>query len=330
MKSKLMWRFLAFRLGWASLMILFAGFLACKKSAPHTQTPLVEMESPPDSAAVQPFEFPAFDTIPVLFDVNIGCYFEFMDTIVKRYDTLVSYPISEHLIVQSNPWIIDTLENTDYYRLIKRGIFNYDNRELVVLKKGDTIFIPNETKAQELLKFQSETWLDLNIPEYRLRIRHGSTDTLNSFPVRIGQNKVRYLAMAGHIVNLRTSTGTGEIVRINKYPVFINPEDNERLRETRRDDGKKTRPPQIPWLEPELNGKRLGQLIHPTTNPKSLGKPYSNGCIGTREADAWRIYYAAPVGTKVVVRYDLEVVNENGDTVQLKDVYGYARKKKKK
>jgi L,D-transpeptidase ErfK/SrfK len=75
--------------------------------------------------------------------------------------------------------------------------------------------------------------------------------------------------------------------------------------------------PLIPWIEPKLGGRRTGQLIHPTSNPKSLGKAYSNGCIGTREADAWRIYYHAPLGTRVVVRYDLRVA----DTIRLKDIY---------
>ncbi|MBP9873779.1 MAG: L,D-transpeptidase, partial [Haliscomenobacter sp.] len=90
---------------------------------------------------------------------------------------------------------------------------------------------------------------------------------------------------------------------------------------TRRDDGLLTACPQIPWLEPEINGQRLGHLIHPTTNPRTLGRAYSNGCIGTREGDAWFVYYHAPLGTRVVFRYDLWTVGPEGDTVRLRNVY---------
>ncbi len=40
------------------------------------------------------------------------------------------------------------------------------------------------------------------------------------------------------------------------------------------------------------------------TDPKTLAKAASNGCIGTSEADGWRIYFFAPTGTKVLIRYD--------------------------
>lgn len=50
----------------------------------------------------------------------------------------------------------------------------------------------------------------------------------------------------------------------------------------------------------------------------------TDGCIGTSEAAAWRIFYHAQLGTKVVVRYDLQVVDKKGDTARLKDIYpGY-------
>ncbi len=71
----------------------------------------------------------------------------------------------------------------------------------------------------------------------------------------------------------------------------------------------------------EIDGHQYGQMVHPTTNPQSLGKAYSNGCIGTKEVDAWYIYYYAPIGTNVEIRYDLEVVDSKGDTLLLKDIY---------
>jgi L,D-transpeptidase ErfK/SrfK len=83
--------------------------------------------------------------------------------------------------------------------------------------------------------------------------------------------------------------------------------------------------PQIPWLEPAINGQRYGQMIHPTTNPRSLGKPASNGCIGLSEADAWKLYFYAPLGTKVHIRYDLQEINAAGDTIRYEDIYRLRR-----
>lgn len=307
----------------ASLLFQFS----CNKKTPVPVDKLAaEIVAVRQDTLKKPAPPPPYDTVILASDVKISRYFEFMDSLVKKYDTLVPYKISEHLIVRANPWIIDTLENTDYYRMMQRGIFVYDQRTITVLKKGDMLFIPNEETAEELKMEQDSTVLDLNIPEFKLRIFNGE-DTLYTFPVRIGLNKTRYLAMSGRETDLRTAPGVGSIVRINKDPKYINPEDNEPYLVTNRDDGKVTLPPRIPWLEPSLDGQRLGQMIHATTNPKSLGKPYSNGCVGVKEADAWRIYYYAPIGTKVVFRYDLDIVNPQGDTVRLKDVYGMRKRK---
>ena len=77
-------------------------------------------------------------------------------------------------------------------------------------------------------------------------------------------------------------------------------------------------------METEINGIKNGQLIHPTTNPETLNKAYSNGCIGTKEADAWVIYYYAPIGTKIKIRYDLNDVDSRGKPVILKDIYNHS------
>lgn len=77
---------------------------------------------------------------------------------------------------------------------------------------------------------------------------------------------------------------------------------------------------------PEINGTVYGHLIHPTTNPSTLSKPSSNGCMGMKEADIWRVYYHAPIGTKIVIRYDLKGIDEKGDTIQLPDIYGREKK----
>jgi len=260
--------------------------------------------------------------IHITRNVAISEYFEYMDSLVNAYDSLVSYPLTEHLLVRANPWIIDTLANTDYYRMIARDSFVYDQRKLLVLKSPDSILIPDSLSAACIMDSFKKTHLDVNIPEFKLRI-YQDTALLFTFPVRVGKNTKKYLAMGDKITDLRTITGRGEIVRLERNPKFYNPVDQKRFYLTKRDDNKRTLMPQIPWIETEINGIRNGQMIHPTTNPKTLGKASSNGCLGTRESDAWIIYYYAPPGTAITIRYDLEIINVKGDKVKLKDIYSY-------
>lgn len=253
-------------------------------------------------------------------DIKIKNYFAFIDDIVLQFDSLVPYILSEHLLVQANDWIIDSLVATDYYTKMADSIFVYDQKELVILHAGDSILIPDCEWADLLELRQNKTLLDINVPEFTLRIMEGEK-IMYSFPVRVGQNKERYLLTAKRIENLRTRRGIGSIYKITRDPIYMNPVDGHHYESTARDDGQRTKLPQIPFLHPMINGHRWGQLIHPTTNQKTLGKAYSNGCIGTGEGAAWRIYYHAPVGTAVKIRYDLEVVDEHGDSLRLKDIY---------
>lgn len=191
---------------------------------------------------------------------------------------------------------------------------------MIVLPRASKILLPDSIKVQELLKTFSVTTIDINIPEYKLRILKDSV-VCYEFPIRVGRNEKKFLEMSGRMEDLRTRTGKGTIVGHNRYPRYVNPVDNQEYEVTRRDDGKLTKLPQIPFIETELNGLRHGQLIHSTTNPETLGKAYSNGCIGTSEADAWIIYYHAPLGTNINIRYDLNIANGEGDSIRLKDIY---------
>ncbi|OYX26093.1 MAG: L,D-transpeptidase [Flavobacteriales bacterium 32-35-8] len=260
-------------------------------------------------------------------NITVGNYFQYIDSLVIKYDSMTPYKLTEHLLVRSNPWIIDTLQNTDYYRMMAKDSFVYDQKKMIVLPKGTKIIIPDSITAEKLLKSFEHTLIDINIPEFKLRIYEDSIQ-LYEFPVRVGRNEKKYLAMAKGTIDLKTKTGKGTIVSHVKDPDYYNPVDGKRYYTTRRDDQKVTLLPQIPFLEPEINGMRHGQLIHPTTNPVTLGKAYSNGCIGTKEADAWVIYYYAPVGTKINIRYDLQVIDSIGKTILLKDIYGYTKKDK--
>ncbi|WP_081988294.1 L,D-transpeptidase [Psychroserpens jangbogonensis] len=257
--------------------------------------------------------------------ITIENYFHFIDSIVKTYDSITSYKLTEHILVRANSWIIDTLQNTDYYRMKARDSFVYDQKKMIILPKGNFIVIPDSIQTKKLLSSFHKTRIDINIPEFKLRI-YEDTIRLYEFPVRVGRDEKKYLEMSGRVQDLKTKKGEGYIVSHVRNPRYVNPVNNHEYFVTRRDDKKVTKLPQVPFIETEINGIRNGQLIHPTTNPVTLGKAYSNGCIGTREADAWMIYYYAPIGTKVKIRYDLNIVDEEGKALVLKDIYGYNNK----
>lgn len=306
-----------------SVTLLSLGLMGCGRSGTVENIPSID--SSLDTAKNEPQGLYFW---VVNSPVKISRYFEYLDSVVKHFDSNLPYPLDEHLLIRANPWVIDTLAHSDYYWWMLRDSFVYDPNDLLVLRPGDTLWIPTENRAKMLKQTQSNTMIDLNIPEFTLRIIEKDI-VLYTFQVRVGRNERKYLAMAGREVDLRTQAGEGTIVSINKNPTYINPSNNHPYTTTRRDDNRVTKLPRIPFLEPEINGIRNGQLIHPTTNPNTLGKAYSNGCIGMREQDAWRLYYYAPVGTKVRFRYDLEVINEAGDTIHLKDIYpGYKKSKK--
>ncbi len=222
---------------------------------------------------------------------------------------------------------MDTLANTDYYYLMDKGIFNEDSQSLLALKKDQVLVVPDSLETQNLRTQLANTYLELNIPEFRLRIFQDDKE-IYKFPVRVGKVGKKYMAMAKGTVDMRTKTGVGEIIRVNKEPVLANPVDNRKYEMTNRDDGKRTTLPAIPWLEPSIDGRSVGQLIHPTTNLETLEKASSNGCIGLRESHAWIVYYYAPLGTKVVSKYKLTGKNDLGETVELEDIYpGFGNKK---
>lgn len=308
-------------MGAMAALVLVVAFNACKNStADEPRAPFAATDTLPlttDSKVDPPlylYQYVVKEAVPV------RKYFSFMERLVQKYDSLTPYALTEHLLVQANPWIIDTLAATDYYIQKEKGLFVFDQQSLDVFNVGDTLNIPTEAVALRLAERQATTVLDLNIPEYRMRIVQAG-DTVFSCMVRVGRNERKYLAMADRVVDLRTTPGSGKIVRINTNPRYINPADNKPYQQTTRDDGRRTLLPRIPWLEPELDGHRYGHMIHPTTNPETLGRAYSNGCVGTSEADAWRLYYYAPLGTKVVFRYDLKIKDSKGDTIELKDIY---------
>lgn len=261
-------------------------------------------------------------SILVTKNIKIKNYFNYLDSLVKNINETHNYNLTEHLLIRFNPWVIDSLVDTDYYKMIEKDSFVYNQKELIILKKGYKLIVPDSLEVDSLLHVFSATFLDINVPEYKLRICLDSM-VLYNLLIRVGRNEKKYLRMGDRVTDLKTKTGIGTIVNHVKDPDYYNPATGRQYFLTRRDDDNVTKLPQIPWLETEINGVRNGQLIHPTTNPTTLGKAYSNGCIGTKEGDAWLIYYYAPINTKVFIRYDLSAINNQADTIKFKNIYGY-------
>lgn len=294
------------------LSLIFMGCVNSHKTNKEEGEEVVEVSK--EEKPIVPIE------ITINEDVPIHSYFKWMDSIVANHNQTHNYAIDEYLIVHHNKWIIDTLANTDYYYLMDKGIFNEDSQALIALKKDQVLIIPDSLETQNLTEQLNNTYLELNIPEFRLRIIQDEKE-IYKFPVRVGKVGKRYMAMAKGNVDMRTKTGIGEIIRVNKEPTFANPVTNSKYKKTVRDDGKVTALPAIPWLEPAINGVRVGQLIHPTTNLGTLGRASSNGCIGLRESHSWIVYYHAPLGTKIVSKYELHGTDDEGEAVKFKDIY---------
>lgn len=252
-------------------------------------------------------------------EVLLRNYFQWMDSTLVEVNEDRLDTISEYELVHANLWIINALRKTDYYYQLEAGFLLDDVLSQVVLFRNDSLLIPSQDQLENIRISLFHTYLDINIPEYRLKIVQHDT-SIYEMPIRVGKNDTAYLKMAGRTIDMRTKPGQGNIVEVIKNPTFINPKDNHIYTSTRRDDNRRTTLPNIPWLLPEINGFNHGQLLHPTTNKRTLGRAASNGCIGMSEADAWTTYYYAPVGTAVKIRYDLEVVS-SGDTIKLLDVY---------
>ncbi len=287
---------------------------ACDKVDDLSKTPLENIEN----VSVKHNKI----VVEVERDIRMKDYFEFMEKLVATLNSALPYELTEHLLVHANPWIIDRLAHTDYYYTKAQNQFIYDPSQIVIFGKGERIRIPAHRETQQLIRDQKNTYIDVNIPEYTLRVIQYENE-IASFSVRVGQNNTRYWEVTKREEDLRTKHGEGYINWINKNPTYMNPVDSHTYTSTKRDDGRRTLLPQIPFLHPKINGRSYGQAIHPTTNPETLGKAYSNGCIGVSEADAWRIYYHAPVGTKMKIRYDLIVCDEKGKATTLPDIYEY-------
>ncbi len=260
-------------------------------------------------------QLPLIDTVKV--DVKVKNYFSYIDKLVKKYNDTLGYQIDEYTLVNNNPWIIDSLAAMDYYFSKSRGIEIKSQKDQIVLHKNDVLKIPSELQNISIKENLANNRIYINIPEYKLKIWNG-TNLLIDAPIRVGRNESKYLQSIDKYTDLRTRSGKGEVYATERNPTWINPADNHKYTETNRDDKVRTKMPQTPSLTLKLNKIVTGQLIHATTNPATLGKAYSNGCLGTNEYDIWYIYYYCPPKTPIEIEY---VLDPELDGMLLEDIY---------
>lgn len=251
-------------------------------------------------------------------DIAVKNFFRAMETIANKYSDSLQYKLNLYQLVNHNSWIIDSLCHTSYYWLKERGIKETNQKERVVIKKGSVLMLPTQKEAEILASRLSANKILVNIPEFKLRIFHEDL-LIFDCPVRVGRNESKYLKSIDKYMDLRTRKGKGFVYNTEHNPVWINPTDGKKYYDTKRDDGVVTKMPITPSITNWLDGYVSGQLIHATTNHETLGKAYSNGCIGTAEEDIWRIFFYCPPGTKVEIIYDLEL-GSDGSTL-LPDIY---------
>lgn len=259
-------------------------------------------------------------------DIAVKNFFRTLENIAKKYTDSVGYTLNIYQLVNHNAWIIDSLSHTSYYWLKERGIKDLNQKERIVIKKGTVLLIPTKKEAEILSSRLSANKILINIPEYKLRIFHEDLLIFDCM-VRVGRNESRYLKSIDKYMDLRTRKGKGFVYNTQQNPVWINPVDGKRYYETKRDDGVVTKMPITPSITNWLDGYVSGQLIHATTNLETLGKAYSNGCIGTSEEDIWRIFFYCPPGTEVEIIYDLNMGST--PTELLMDIYEKSQHKYK-
>ena len=224
------------------------------------------------------------------------------------------------LLAWENPWLLDSIRQYDYYRARLNGSFIENLNEEILFHSAFSLKIPDNTRATVLKQIIRENRIDVNIPAFRLVVINRS-DTLCSCPVRVGRNETMFLEAVGHEVDLRTPIGIGTVFKVRRYPRSVNLHTGEPYVKTLRDDGRITQMPGIPSLEPKLDGKRWGKMIHATTNQATLGKAWSHGCVGLTEACMWTLYFLAPEGTALAFRYDLGARGSSPDATGLPDIY---------
>lgn len=103
-------------------------------------------------------------------DVPMRNYFKWMNSVIAVHNQNRTYLIDEYILIQNNFWILDTLVHTDYYYKMEKKLFNEDSQVLIALHKGQTLTVPDSLQSEKINDRLGNTFIGINIPEFRLRI----------------------------------------------------------------------------------------------------------------------------------------------------------------
>ncbi|HAD13164.1 MAG TPA: hypothetical protein DCF33_12100, partial [Saprospirales bacterium] len=105
---------------WLGIVMLI-GLSACRENS-RAIPPSEPVFTPSPDPQPTPKE-PPLALVIVDKKVEIRRFFAYLDKLVAQYDSLDTYPLTENLILRANPWILDTLVQTDYNLQKAKGNF---------------------------------------------------------------------------------------------------------------------------------------------------------------------------------------------------------------
>ena len=155
--------------------------------------------------------------------------------------------------------------------------------------------------AGELRPYGPESRIEINIPEFALRVYQGGA-VVRTFPVGVGRP------------GFPTPVGEYKVINRMENPTWENPylkEGAVRIK-AGTDNPLGTR-----WLG-FYNDGRGEYGIHGTDNPSSVGKASSHGCIRMKIKDAESVFSLVEMGAPVSTTYRLYQLEQKGSTVVLK------------
>ncbi len=195
--------------------------------------------------------------------------------------------------------------------IVNCSIFPYTS------SKVKTLFKNIKNRQKQKLDLNTPPYIIINIPSYEMFLHNRGKNS--KYNIRIGKP------------SKPTDLGNGIIVQKIVNPVFrytIGEQAGEIITKSRIYDtpnGKLLKIIPMPYekmrsLEPMINGKRNGQMIHSTTNSETIGFAWSSGCVGLNIDDMLELYPKVNLYTKISVKY--EVIKYTPKTIILyQDIY---------
>lgn len=158
------------------------------------------------------------------------------------------------------------------------------------LKYNTSVIIP----SQFTLPSGPKKGIVLNLADMRIFYYHPDETTVSTYPVGVGRS------------GWSTPRGTTSIVSKEKNPAWHPPESIRREAARRGKTLPRVVPagPRNPLGQYAMHLGFTGILMHGTTQPISIGRYSSHGCIRLYNPDIKELFYMVPIGTVVRVVYE--------------------------